>query len=112
MLHLILLNILQWSIVHPEEMLVAQLFNTFPALYGIKCFLSPPLDSTLSQLNLIQVLIINIILLRLGLLSGFFPSGFPTRIVYSFPSRILHAYFMSFPSLHDSFDNPNNIWQI
>ena len=46
--------------------------------------------------------------LLLGLPSGLFPSGFPTKkpcLHLSFPTYILHA-----PSISSRFDHPNNTW--
>jgi hypothetical protein len=61
---------------------------------------SPPLVPILSQINLIHTLasyLRSILILynypRIGLLSGLFPSGFPTNIIHAFlfPPFVLHS---------------------
>jgi hypothetical protein len=48
--------------------------------------------------------------LRLGLSSGLFPSGFPTKVVYSFLISPVHATCHAHPPW---FDNSNNIlWRV
>jgi hypothetical protein len=65
---------------------------------------SPPLASILSQINPIHPIVSILILsthIRLGLLSGLFPSGFPTNILYAFispfrstcPAHLPYTYF-------------------
>jgi hypothetical protein len=45
---------------------------------------------------------------HLGLPSGLFPSGFPTKIQYA---PLLHPCYMHHPSHHSPFYHPYNIWQ-
>ena len=45
--------------------------------------------------------------LRSGLLSGLFPSGFPTKTLYI---HLIHTRYMPSPSYSSLFDHPNNIW--
>jgi hypothetical protein len=53
---------------------------------------SPPLVPILSQMNPVHPIVRVISFhLRLGLPSGFFPSGFPTKVLYEFLIYTVHA---------------------
>ena len=47
--------------------------------------------------------------LRLGLPSGLFPSGFPTKTLYT-PLLFPHTCYRSNPSHYSRFDHPKNMW--
>ena len=74
----------------------------------------PPPVPVLSQLDpvhtptsyFLKILLILSSHLLLGLPSGFFPSGFPTKTLYV---RLLTCY-MPRPSHSSLFDHPNSIW--
>jgi hypothetical protein len=88
-----------------------------PRLYGIRRFIylvhkSPPLDPILSQMNSVHNFhhisvshILKFSHLSLGLPSGLFLSGFPTKILYAFlisrTTRPSHSHW---------FNLPYNIW--
>ena len=47
--------------------------------------------------------------LRLGLPSGHFPSGFPTKVPYTYTSTIPHTCYIPRPSHYSRIDHTNNI---
>jgi hypothetical protein len=47
--------------------------------------------------------------LCLGLPSGLFPSGFPTKTLYT--CTLPHTFYMPRPSHSSRFDHPYNIWR-
>ena len=91
-----------WSRVLLEKLTVLQLVKKFPAFYGTRKFITAFTSAghlSLSWASLIQPIPLHpatrrsiLILfshLRLGLSSGLFPSGFPTKILHtSLPSPI------------------------
>jgi len=80
-----------WSRVLLENLTDFQLVNIFPAFYGNRSFITA-ITSTLSRASSIQSIFPHPLLrsiviisshLRPGLPSGFFPSGFPTKTLYT-----------------------------
>ena len=102
-----------WSRVLLEKLTGFQLVKKFPAFYGTRKFitavtsarhLSLPLASSIQSIHPHSTSWKSILmlssLLRLGLPSGLFPSGFPTKTQYT--PYALHAppiYFLSISSL-------------
>ena len=80
---------------------------------------SPPPVPILSQINPFHVphhtswrfILILSSHLRLGLPSGLFPSGFPTKSLYT-PLLSPHTCYMPRPSQSSRFYHPNNIWWV
>jgi hypothetical protein len=80
-----------WSRVHLEKLTGAQLLKKFAAFYGTLWFITVFTSAhhrSLSWVRWIQSTSSNSISrgshLRLGLPSGIYPSGYPTRILYAF----------------------------
>jgi len=95
-----------------EKLIVSQLVNKFPAVYGTRRFITVSTRArhwtlVLSKVNLVHSLstcfcrsILTLFShLLLGLPSGLFPSGFPTKSLYTFnnkrtsPYEIFEEYF-------------------
>ena len=88
-----------WCRVLLEELTGLQLVKNFPAFYGTRRFFTAftsfrhpslswasPIQSTCPQLTSWRSILLLLLLsthLRLGLPSGLFPSGFPTRTLYA-----------------------------
>jgi hypothetical protein len=74
---------------------------------SLPCSQEPSTDTYLNQINPVHTtpskMYFNIVHLRLGLPSGLFPSGFPTKILYEFlfSPWVLHALPISYPPLLD-----------
>jgi hypothetical protein len=89
-----------WSWAILEKPPVVQLFKNFQALYGTRRFITVFTKAhVLSQINPVHItpsylpkILILYTHLRLGLLSGLFPFGFPTNM--------LHAFLFSLFMLH------------
>jgi hypothetical protein len=67
--------------------------------------LHPPLQSVS-----LRFILITAFRLYLGLPSGLFPSGFPTKTLYTFYSPISHACHVPYPPHFPWFELPNDIW--
>jgi hypothetical protein len=80
---------------------------------------SPPLVPILSQIDLVhtipsyisKIILILAIHLRLGLPSGFFPTGFPTNILYAFLYEP-HSCYMPCPSHSPRLYHSNYVWRV
>jgi len=111
-----------WSRVLLEKLTVFQLVKKFPAFYETrrfyyrihKCPLPVPILSQIKPVHnpTFHFLKIHLILsscLRLGLPSGLFPSGFPTKTLHTpllSPIRVTCPFHLIF----SQFYNLNNIW--
>ena len=112
--HLLTYLLTPWCRVLLEKLTGLQLVKKFPAFHGTRRFLTAPTSVrhlSLSWASPIQsiypnptswrsILILSVHL-RLGLPSGLFPSGFPTKILYtpSPPPYAPHAQPISFFSI-------------
>lgn len=111
-------QLLSWSIILLEKLIVGWVVKKFPAFYKQKvrcCFQkNPPLISMLRQMNLVHTLnpcflrLISILRshLRLDFPSDLFYSGFPAKTVTHFSSS--HACCTPRPPYSPLFDYPNN----
>jgi len=110
-----------WSSLSLEKLTVSHLVK-FLALYGTRGFITAlttarqlsilswarPIHSMLPHPTSRKFISMLSLHLRLGLPSGLFPSGFPTKILYApLPP---HTCYMSRPSHSSRFHHPNNIW--
>ena len=99
-LYLLTYLLTPWSRVLLENLTGLQLVKKFPAFYGTRRFITAftsfrhpslswarPFQSTCPQPTSWRSILIFSTHLRLGLPSGLFPSGFPTRTLLSFPIR-------------------------
>jgi hypothetical protein len=107
--HTILLcSLTQWNRDILQKLMVTWILKTFPVFYGPYSSLPHPQEQpqvlchqpknpvhTLSQCPQIPILTL-LSPLCLGLLSGLFPPGFPTKILYTY--LIADACYMSHPS--------------
>jgi hypothetical protein len=86
-----------WCSTLPEKPPTVQLLKKFPAIYGIRWFITVftrvhhwslssarSNHSTPSNLFTLRSILILSTYLRLGILNGLFPSGFPSNILYAF----------------------------
>jgi hypothetical protein len=96
----------QWSRVHFEKLIVAQLIKQFPAIYGTRMFVTvltgtypePDESSLHPPTHVFGSILILSSHIRLGLPSGLYPSSFSTKIFMHFSSLpyVLHTP----PTLH------------
>jgi hypothetical protein len=114
-------DITSWSRVLLEKLTGSQLVKKFPAFYGTRKFITAftsarhlslfwasSIQSIPPRPTSWKYILIYFSHLRLGLLSGLFPSGLPTKTLYNlFPS---HACYMPHPSHSSRFDHLNGIW--
>ena len=110
-----------WSRVLLEKLTGSHLVK-FIALYGTRRFITAlttarhlsilswarPIHSMLPHTTSRKFILMLSLHLRLGIPSGLFPSGFPTKILYS--PLLSHTCYMSRPSHSSRFHHPNNIW--
>ena len=110
-----------WSGVLLEKLSGWQLVNKFPALYGTRRFITAFTSARylfVSWAKSIQsipphgtswrsILVLSFHL-RLGLPSGLFPSGFPTKTLYM--PQCSHTRYMPRPSNFSRFYNTQVIW--
>ena len=93
---LLIYSLTPWSRVLLEKLTVPQLVKKFPAFYGnqrfitaftnvrhLSLFLTSSIQSTPSHPTSWRSILTLSSHLRLGLPSGFFPSGFPTKTLYT-----------------------------
>ena len=112
--HLLTYLLTSWCRVLLEKLAGLQLVKKFPALYGTRRFITAftsfrhpslswasPIQSPYPQPTSWRSILILSTHLRLGLPSGLFPSGFPTRTLYapSPPPYEPHAQPISFFSI-------------
>src|SRR5215472_6555298 len=97
-----------WCGVLPEQLTGLQLVKKFPAFHGTRRFITAltsvrhlslswasPIQSTCPHPTSWRSILILSTHLRLGLPSGLFPSGFPTKTLYtplSSPIRATHVF--------------------
>ena len=106
-----------------EKLTGSKLVKKFPAFYGTRRFITTFTSARHLSLSWaisiqsvpphptswISILILSSHLL-LGLQSGLFPSGFPTKTLYK---PLLHTLYMPCPSHSSRFYHPNNIgWAV
>ena len=111
-----------WGRVLLEKLTGSQLFKKYSTFYVTRRFITAFTTARhlyLSSSRSIQSMVLHLTSwrstlifsshLRLGLASGFFPSSFPTKTVYT---KLLapHTCYMPLPSHSSRFDNPNTIW--
>ena len=110
-----------WCRVLLEKLTGLQLVKKFPAFHGTRRFItaltsvrhpslfwaSPIQSIYLHPISWRSILILST-LLRLGLPSGHFPSGFPTKTLYTSLSSHIHATCPAQLILH-RFYHPHNI---
>ena len=109
-----------WSWVLLEKQTGSQIAKKFPAFYGAwrfitafthACHLSlswaSSIQSTPPHLTSWRSILILSSHLYLCLPSGLFPSGFPTKILYT---PLPHMCYMHRPYHSSWFNHPNNIW--
>jgi len=95
-----------WCRVLLEQLTGLQLVKKFPAFYGTRKFITTltsvcklslswasPIHSTCPHPNSWRSILILSTHLRLGLLSGLFPSCFPTKTLYTPLSSPIHATY-------------------
>ena len=101
--------------VLPEKLTSLQLVKKFPAFYGTRRFITAvtsvrhlslsfasPIQSTYPHPTSWRSILILSIHLRLGLRSGLFPSGFPTKTLHT--PVLTHTRHMRSPSHSDEDD--------
>jgi len=113
-----------WCRVVPEQLSGLQLVKKFPAFHGTRRFItaltsdrhlslswSSPIQSIYPHPTSRWSILILFTHLHLGLPSGLFPSGFPTKTLYS--PLLTHTRHMPSPSHSSWFYHPPNIgWAV
>ena len=110
-----------WCRVLLEKPTRLQLVKKFPAFYGTRRLITAltsvrdlslscasPIQSTYPHPTSWRSILILSTHLRLGLPSGLFPSGFPTKTLYA-PPLLTHTRHMPSPSHSSRFYHPHNI---
>ena len=110
-----------WCRVILQKLTGLQLVKKFPAFYGTRRFITAltsvrhlslswasPIQSTYPHPTSWRSILILPTLLCLGLPSGLFPSGFPTKTLYALP-LLTHTRHMPSPSHSSRFYHPHNI---
>ena len=108
-----------WNRVILEKPTGFQLVKIFPAFYGTRRFITAftscchmsiswasSIQSIPSHPSSWRSIFILSSHLRLGLPSGLFPSGFPTKTLHT---PLPHTRYVPCPSHSSRFDNPNNV---
>ena len=111
-----------WCSVLLEKLTGLQLVKKFPTFHGTRRFitalsslrhLSPswasPIQSIYPHPTSWRSILILSTHLCLGLPSGLFPSGFPTKTLYTPPPLLTHMHHMPSPSHSSRFYHPHNI---
>ena len=112
-----------WCRVLLEQLTGLQLVKKFPAFHGTEKFINEltsvrhlslswasPIQSMYPHPTSCRSILIISTHLRLGLPSGLFPSGFPTKTLYTL---LTHTRHMPSPSNSSSFYHPHNIgWAV
>ena len=120
LLYLLIYLLTPWCRVLLEKLTGLQLVKNFPAFHGTRRFITAltsvrhlslscanPIQSTYPHSTSWRYILILSTHLRLGLPSGLFPSGFPTKTLYA--PLLPHTRHMPYPSHSSRFYHLHNI---